>query len=209
VSTEGEGISRDFRQCGLALLDASDAYERALVPYEVGKPALVEVGLVARGRRLARSAFQLADAGDRLEAMILVRTLLEYRITLRWLILDPELHFLQMYRDDVRRRQRMDAEVRALGIEGVSDAVRAIHETELAQIEAELGDRPRGFPSLRERAEATGAEAAYSLLTVLTRRGRRTPACSHSSSCSNIVHATAALLCCPSRQAMAMSIPMW
>jgi Family of unknown function (DUF5677) len=160
----GEGGPRDFRECGLALLDASEVYESAFVGYEAGKPTLAIIVLIARGRRLARSIFHLADAGDRLEAMILVRTLLEYRVTLRWLILNPELHLLQWERDDLKSRLRIDTEVRALGLEGISDAARARYEATLARVEADLGDRPRRFPSFRERTQAIGAEFVYSLI---------------------------------------------
>jgi hypothetical protein len=95
--------------------------------------------------------------------MILVRTLLEYRITLGWLILDPELHFLQWARDDLKSRLRVDREVRELGEEVMSDKAREAYEEAIVLVEAKLGDRSQRYPSLKERAQATGEELAYSL----------------------------------------------
>lgn len=65
---------------------------------------LAVAGLILRARRFAVAACRLADSGDLGEAGAFVRALMEYAVTLRWLLLDPPRHFTIWAIDDLRGR---------------------------------------------------------------------------------------------------------
>lgn len=103
--------SREAREVGLQMLDASSGYEELVGD---DRFELAMASLVSRGRRLLRSAYRLADAGQGLEAAVLLRSLTEYAFTVRWLGRDPELNLLRWLMDGVTRIVRQDEELRRL-----------------------------------------------------------------------------------------------
>ncbi len=86
------------RSLGLALLDASRIYEGFVIPSCEGRlrrrrfppHRRAIIGLVARQRRFLRAAYALADAGQLLEAVGPLRSMLEFLICQRWLAHDPD-----------------------------------------------------------------------------------------------------------------------
>jgi hypothetical protein len=158
-----------MRTLGLELLEASSSYEGLVVT--TGVETAVIAGLAARQRRLLRSAYRLADADERLEAQIIVRSQIEFLIVQKWLQLDPELHFPLWFIEDVRARFAIQTDVlRAYGIDVIEprnveryEKVREGRRGELAQIcERREIDVP-GYPSLIEQAEAVGEGGSYAL----------------------------------------------
>lgn len=101
------------RELGFRLLEASAGFE------EYAGSGRVDVGtaaLVVRSRRLLRAAYRLADAGEGIEAVHLIRAMNEAAITLRWLSLDPELNFLRWTIASVKRTLSHDTALRELEI---------------------------------------------------------------------------------------------
>ena len=165
------------RDCGLALLDVSETYERRVVLDSAGPATLSMVGLVARMRRLLRSAYRLVDAGDVLEASILVRSLMEYLFTLRWLQLDPELHYVLWAAADLRARLTIDREVRELATDEHAVAMQIMEpdvrerversfstfSEQIKEAERRTGGKKLRLPSHEQRAQAAGVPLGYSL----------------------------------------------
>jgi Family of unknown function (DUF5677) len=166
------------RKCGLRLLEISGIYEQGVVGYEAGHETLSIGGLVARQRRLLRAAYLLADEGQRLEASIMLRAMLEFLIRQKWLESDPGLHFVLWAADDLRARLRIDRELREnapdahdAALEVMEPEVRQLYAREFARmreqlevLQAERGlDRLPSYPTLREQAEAVGMGTSYSL----------------------------------------------
>jgi len=164
------------RECGLRLIEISGIYEDGVVGYGAPHATLAIAGLVARQRRLLKAAYQLADGGNRLEASILQRSMLEFLIVQKWLALDSQTHFLLWAADDLRARLRIDREMREQVPEARREAilrpeVGERYEESLEQMEAqleqareELGvERVPPLPSLREMADAVDLGATYSL----------------------------------------------
>jgi hypothetical protein len=158
-----------MRTLGLELFEASAGYEGLIVTTGVETAAIA--GLVARQRRLMRSAFRLADADERLEAQIIVRSQVEFLIVQKWLQLDPELHLPLWFIEDVRARFATRTDVlAAYGIDILEpsnvkryDEVREERRADLAQICGRRKiDVPR-YPSLIEQAQAVGEEGSYAL----------------------------------------------
>jgi hypothetical protein len=173
--TEGEDVAREV---GLNLLEISSTYERRVIRPEAGPAALAIVGLVARQRRLLRGAYLLADAEQRLEASILLRTMLEFLIRQTWLQADPELNYTLWVLDDLEARLRIDREIRkqardehGQALEVMEPVMRSLYEKSLdemrRQVEAlrqRLGlERNPRYPNLREQAQAVGLSFSYSL----------------------------------------------
>jgi hypothetical protein len=173
--TEAEAVARE---CGLRLLELSTIYERGVVRHEAGPATLAIVGLVARQRRLLRGGYLLADSGQRLEASILLRTMLEFLIRQLWLQSDPPLNYVLWALDDLRARLRIDREVRGQAPEAHGEALavlepemreeyeRSLEEmhSELDRLRERLGlERVPAYPNLREQAEAVGLGFSYSL----------------------------------------------
>lgn len=166
------------RECGLKLLDLSGIYERGVVRYEAGHVTLAIAGLVARQRRLLSAAYLLADTHQRLEASIMLRTMLEFLIRQKWLGLDPGLHHVLWAIDDLKARLRIDSELSEQdpaayqeAVEVMEPEIRVQYKGELARMENErdelqrrLGlDRPPSYPNLREQATSVGLSFSYSL----------------------------------------------
>ena len=173
--TEGEQVAREV---GLALLEISSTYERRVIRPQAGPATLAIVGLVARQRRFLRGAYLLADAGQRLEASILLRAMLEFLIRQTWLQSNPELNYTLWVLDDLEARLRIDREIReqsedehGQALEVMEPGTRSLYEDSLAdarrQIDAlhqRLGlDRTPRYPNLREQAQAVGLSFSYSL----------------------------------------------
>jgi hypothetical protein len=86
------------RALGLALLDVSRIYEGFMIPSFEGRlrrrrfppHRRAIIGLVARQRRFLRAAYTLADAGQVLEAVGPLRSMLEFLIYQCWLAHDPD-----------------------------------------------------------------------------------------------------------------------
>lgn len=165
------------RDCGLRLIDISNVYERGVVPYDADRKTLAIAGLVARQRQLLRSAYLLSDNGHGLEAAILQRSMLEFLIVQKWLLLDPETHLVLWVAHDLEARLRIDRELRELAPDARDEVIKILEpetgeryelwlenlEHQLEQACLELGvDRPR-LPTLREQARAVGLELGYSM----------------------------------------------
>src|SRR5258708_7976795 len=83
----------EARSLGLALLDASSIYEGYVIPTFEGhlrrRPfpphRRAIIGLVGRQRRFLRAVHTLADAGQMLEAIGPLRSMLEFLVCQRWL----------------------------------------------------------------------------------------------------------------------------
>jgi len=85
----------------------------------------------------------------------LIRVLVEYLITVRWLLLDLELHFLQWGMEDIGRRLQIDRELQRLEGEGVySEEERVQFEALRDELVQRCGEGHRGFPPLQQRAQA-------------------------------------------------------
>lgn len=182
MAAEGEARRFDpaaatLRECGFELLALSTVYERPVVGDEAGVETLAMVGLVARMRRLLRSSYRLADAGEVLEASILNRAMMEYLFTLRWLQVDPELHYVLWAAADLKARLTIEREVRqqaedehAEAVELMEPDVREQYELALDKMQAQieeakerLAGRPLRLPSFEQRAREAELPFAYSL----------------------------------------------
>jgi Family of unknown function (DUF5677) len=160
---------RPMQTLGLDLLDASGGYEGLVV--NGGAETAAIAGLVARQRRLMRSVYRLADAGDQLEAQILVRSQVEFLIVQKWLQLDPELYFPLWFVEDVRARFAMRTDVlNAHGVDVLEpetiekyEEVREDKRAELARICSDRAIEVPRYPSLIEQAQAVGEAGTYAL----------------------------------------------
>lgn len=125
----------------MRLIDASRPYEGFQAR---GRNELAIAGLVARARRLLRSAYRLADAGEGLEAAVLLRSMTEYCFTLLWLAKDPDLNITRWLHDSLVRILAQDKELRAIERRRRRDA---------GLPEPEADDEPIGilFPEMRQR----------------------------------------------------------
>jgi ribosomal protein L31E len=166
------------RECALRLLEVSTVYEDVTVPAASPREWPVVVALVGRQRRHMTAVVTLADAGLFLEAEIVVRTMLEFRIRQVWLLQDLGLNRLLWLRDEIDGRFTIDRETREWAqtkgrqaVEILRDDVRRRFEQERAQIDAlidgivterGLARRPR-FPSLQQQADAVDAMIDYTL----------------------------------------------
>jgi hypothetical protein len=96
------------RSLGFALLDASRIYEGFVIPSFEGRlrrrrfppHRCAIIGLVARQRRFLRADYTLADAGQVLEAVGPLRSMLEFLICQRWLAHDPDGNWKVWMTDD-------------------------------------------------------------------------------------------------------------
>jgi len=162
------------RDLAVAALELSgDLDKGVLVPYG-GRVSVAAVGLTLRARRLVRAAVRLADEASWLEAQILLRTLLEYVITLEWIAADPELRILSWWQADERSFDVMVSEVSSLisqpiEIPAADDAARRDLIEQIAKEAAAAGAPP--YPSLQERARQVRGSLAYSLLFRLYSQG--------------------------------------
>lgn len=103
--------SVEAREIGQRLLDASRTYEGFQAPR---RNELAIAGLVGRARRLLRAAYRLADAGEGLEAAVLLRSMTEYCFTLLWLARDTELNVPRWLHDGLVRILAQDKELRSI-----------------------------------------------------------------------------------------------
>jgi Family of unknown function (DUF5677) len=144
-----------------------------LVPYG-NRVGMVGVGLAMRIRHLARAVIRLTDDGSWLEAQILLRSLLEYVITLEWIAKDPERRVLSWWRADERAFDVMVGEVSSLlgHPVGLSEVDEVVHRQLIEQIanEAVAAEAPP-YPGLKERAKDAEESLSYSLLFRLYSQG--------------------------------------
>lgn len=161
-----------MREVGLRLLVLSEFYEGGLVAADAaGGRAASIAGLVARQRRFVRAAHRLLDAGDRLEAQVLIRSQIEFLIVQKWLQLDPDLHFPMWFIKDARSRIALhDHVVRTDGIAVIEEDVlaryRNARQNKTAELDAICAQRgipiPR-YPTLEQQARAVELETVYAL----------------------------------------------
>ena len=168
------------RTLGLALLDTSRVYEGFIIPTFEGRlrrrrfpPHLrAIIGLVARQRRFLRAVYTLADAGQVLEAVGPLRSMLEFLICRRWLAHDPDRNWkLWMADDHAARdlwRERLRRHAPALhdaAVEALTPEQRKEGEAVAAgrmQLAAELGERqPADRHKLEQRAAQVGLSFIY------------------------------------------------
>jgi Family of unknown function (DUF5677) len=165
------------RECALRLLEMSRVYEDVTVPAGSPDSCAIVVAIVARQRSHLKAIIQLADAGLALEAEVIDRTMFEFFVRQKWILIDAELHRLLWLRDDIQRRFLIDRETREWAeannrqIEILRPDVRERLEEERDEITAriaELADE-RGlddlptYPGLQGQATATGNGIDYSL----------------------------------------------
>jgi Family of unknown function (DUF5677) len=175
----GEEVAR-ARSLGLALLDASRIYEGFVIPSYEGRlrrrrfppHRRAIIGLVTRQRRFLRAANALADAGQLLEAVGPLRSMLEFLICQRWLAHDPDRNWkLWMTDDHAARdlwRERLRQHAPALhdaAVEALTPEQRMEGEAVAAgrrQLATELGDRQRDHRrSLEQRAAQVSLSFIY------------------------------------------------
>jgi len=179
MTEPGEEATR-VRSLGLALLDVSRIYEGFLIPRYEGRlrrrrfppHRRATIGLVGRQRRFLRAAYTLADAGQVLEAVGPLRSMLEFLICQRWLAQDPDRNWkLWMTDDHAARdlwRERLRKHAPALhdaAVESLTPEQREEGEAVAAgrrQLAAELGDRqPGDRRNLEQRAAQVGLSFIY------------------------------------------------
>jgi hypothetical protein len=108
--TEPGDEAAKARSLGLALLDASRTYEGLVIPSFEGRlrrrpfppHRRAIIGLVGRQRRFLRAAYTLADAGQMLEAVGPLRSMLEFLICQRWLAYDDIAESLRLGRGELQ-----------------------------------------------------------------------------------------------------------
>ena len=165
------------RRCAIALLERSQAYENVIVPPGTPPEWAVVVSLVARQRSHLKAIVTLADVGLSLGAEIIDRTMFEFFVRLKWLLIDAELHRILWMLDDIGYRFTIDAEVREWAaksereIEILRDDVRERLEVLQADLRERIAsiaadrqlDRHPRYPRLSEQAEAVGNAIDYSM----------------------------------------------
>jgi hypothetical protein len=179
--TQPDQAAVKARSLGLALLDVSRIYEGFVIPSWEGhlrrrrrfpphRRAII--GLAGRQRRFLRAAYTLADAGQVLEAVGLLRSMLEFLICQRWLAHDPDRNWkLWMTDDHAARdlwRERLRKHAPALhdaAVESLTPEQRKEGKAVAAgrrRLAAELGDRqPDDRRSLEQRAAQVGLSMLY------------------------------------------------
>jgi Family of unknown function (DUF5677) len=157
--------AHEARAAGLDLSETSRQFGKTLVHSDAGYATMALIGMVARSRGFLRAAYALADDGYELEAMLQVRALNEYAITIRWLIEDADYHARLLAIDDLKKRIAIDDEVKALpkGVPILTPESRARDDAKLAELTAACGDRPTRLPSLFNRAKDAKMSWFYSL----------------------------------------------
>jgi hypothetical protein len=121
--------------------------------------------LAVRACRIARAVHVLAEAGLDLEAGILLRSLMEYGITVGWLAApaddDAPDRFLQWQWNDIDERLKTDNHYFAVTTRHLIDpAVRARLEADKVAIEGQVGARKI---SVVEQAQAIDKEEEYAV----------------------------------------------
>lgn len=176
MTKPGEQEAAKARSLGLALLDASRVYEGFVIPSFEGDQRFPPhrraiIGLVGRQRRFLRAAYTLADTGQVLEAVGLLRSMLEFLVRLLWLAHDPDRNWALWMANEHKAndlRQKMirqhapvlhDAAVESRTPEQreEGEAV-AAGRTRLAE---ELGDGRPGMPNLEKQARDVGWSFLY------------------------------------------------
>jgi hypothetical protein len=167
------GSSAEGRGIAYALLDGSDQVEGL----EVGAPdrqLWVPALFLLRARRLVRAALLLADAGQGIEASILLRAITEYLITLHWLFLDFDAHDLVWRIDDLRGILAMDDDATQAGFAILDPEIRPLYEDgkrrwrqhldALENVDERVSEPARErLPSFEQRARATQLQGLYGL----------------------------------------------
>jgi hypothetical protein len=173
------------RSLGLALLGASSIYEGYVIPTFEGHlrrrrfppHQRAIIGLVGRQRRFLRATYTLADAGQVLEAIGPLRSMLEFLVRQRWLAQDPDRNWKLWMADDHaardlwRKRLRehapalYDAAVASLTPEQRKEGEEI--ESVRRQLAAELGDQwpgDRRQRNLEQQAAQVGLSSLYDML---------------------------------------------
>jgi Family of unknown function (DUF5677) len=104
--------SEAAKAVGVELLRVSAIYENSVLPHGYGAERMAVVASVVRARRLFQCGYDLADAGNGLEAAPLLRAVFETALVLGWLKVDSELAFLIWMLDDRRSALRDHEAVR-------------------------------------------------------------------------------------------------
>jgi hypothetical protein len=162
------------RVAALGLLELTQVLENGVrVPYG-DRLGVVAAGLALRARRLVRSIVALRDRDEWLEAQILVRTLLDYLITLEWIARDPQVRVLSWWLADEGSFARMADGVASVTGEHIDvpeelDTAQAEVSSRIAAEAAAAGAPP--LPNLRDRAKEVGADLGYEFLFRLYSQG--------------------------------------
>ena len=167
----------------------SGIYENVVIPADCPDEWATVVAIVARQRSHLKAVIQLADARQTLEAEIIDRTMFEFFVRQKWLLLDTELHRILWLRYDIKQRFTIDRETREWAqandreIEILRPDVRERLERICAGIDARVGEiaaerqlnRQPIYPSLEAQATATGNRIEYSLGYRLNSQGAAHP----------------------------------
>jgi Family of unknown function (DUF5677) len=167
VNVHSDELSGRARGLAVAVLACSDALEQGVVVPYGNRVGMAAVGLTMRIRHLASAAIRLTNDGSWLEAQILLRSLLEYVITLEWIAKDPDRRVLSWWRADERAFDSMVDEVGSLLGDriGLPEADEVARRKLIEQIadEAVAAEAPP-YPRLKERAKDAEESLSYSLL---------------------------------------------
>jgi len=174
--TQAGEVAAKARSLGLALLEASRKYEAFVIPTFEGRlrpqrfppHRRAIIGLVGRQRRFLRAAYTLADAGQVLEAVGPLRSMLEFLICQRWLALDPDRNWQIWMKDDHAARDHWRKKLREHAPALHDAAVESLTPEQLKEGEAvaaarlRLGDRQRkDHQTLEQRAAQVGLSFIY------------------------------------------------
>jgi hypothetical protein len=164
------------RSLGLALLDTSRIYEGFVIPSFEGDLRFPPhrraiIGLTGRQRRFLRAAYTLADAGQVLEAVGPLRSMLEFLVRQLWLAHDPDRNWaLWMAKEHDAgdlRQEKIRQHAPALHDAAVASRTpeqRKEGEAVAAgrtQLAAELGNGRPGMPNLELQARDVGLSFLY------------------------------------------------
>ncbi len=146
------------QEVGRTLIEESSGYDIALPMTD--ERELAVRGLVIRGRRFIKGALVLADAGQNIEAMLLVRSATEYAITLGWLLKNLDDNVQRFLLNGIDDRLHWDALLAC-----ITGEHRLAADQRLMLLEArdEIKQRSSGhrMPKLKQRATEAGVSNAY------------------------------------------------
>jgi len=164
------------RSLGLALLDTSRIYEGFVIPSFEGDLRFPPhrraiIGLAGRQRRFLRAAYTLADAGQVLEAVGPLRSMLEFLVRQLWLAHDPDRNWaLWMAKEhDAADLRQEKIRQHAPALHDAAVASRTPEQRKegeavaagRAQLAGELGNGRPGMPSLEQQARDVGLSFLY------------------------------------------------
>jgi hypothetical protein len=150
----------ECRAIGLQLLNESVGYEIAVA---LESPIDIAVrGITVRTRRLVRGAYHLADEGLGIEAMVLVRSAVEYGLTIAWILKKPDQHVIRFALNGIDDRFTFDdLAFEVKGERALDDEVREDMESTRAELAAQV--KSLRMPDFKQRAKEADLPEIYGL----------------------------------------------